>query len=94
MKRDLNGENFGMSMKPRQKVMILARPVRAPKWWPRINKREAAWVTVCATGPNVTGWTLGEDKSEAVPLRYVDIVEEDFVEVVVQRSVNFNEVWV
>lgn len=38
------------------KIRLYAKPVRAPKWWPRDEKRRARWVGLLSNG---IGWVVG-----------------------------------
>jgi len=38
------------------KVRVYAKPKRAPKWWPRDDKKKPAWVGLFNNG---IGWTVG-----------------------------------
>ena len=70
-----------MGLKRRARVLLLARPVRAPAWWPR-EAGKACWVTVLRDS---LGWTLGEDASQAMPRSRVAGIREELEEVLGRR---------
>lgn len=40
-----------------RRVEVYAKPVRAPRWWPRDGAREVCWVGLLADG---AGWVVGD----------------------------------
>lgn len=61
------------------KFFVLAKPLRAPKWWPRWNGRPA-WVYVSATGD---AWSL--DRGDPIPRRRVRGIQAVFEETMDRR---------
>jgi len=57
----------------RHDLQALAEAVRKLE-----RKRSPAWVTVCGSGRQMSGWTLGKRDTEALPSANVKAIREDF----------------
>ena len=76
---------------PNWNVMLLVKPARRPRWWPR-NGRGAAWATVHWDGSWITGYTIGEYQDKAFPRRQSQIAQRRWTEEHDERKWTFKEV--
>lgn len=53
------------------KVIVLMRPARRPKWWPKGEDGRAAWATLNFDKGGVRGYTIGRHEDHAKSPRYV-----------------------
>lgn len=76
-----------MGLKPRPKrVRLLAKPKRAPKWWPRDDEGNPAWVLLFIAGGAV-GWTsdledrhtVPESEARGIAEDYQDMMDREFI---------------
>jgi hypothetical protein len=82
-----------MGFKARPYKVILVRPVddgQAPLWWPREPGGELAEVALkpSSTGRTCAGWTKIPDRSCAIQTKFVERLEIDFVDEIID-DVNF-----
>jgi hypothetical protein len=77
----------------RCKVILLVKPVRRPKWWPR-NGRSAAWATIHWDGHWVLGYSIGNDTRRAFNRTQVRAAQRRWLDEYDYRKWTFKEVFV
>jgi hypothetical protein len=71
-----------------QRVVLLAKPRKPPKWWPNGG---GGWVTVLRSG---VGWTIGVDASEVTRCTSADDVERKLGPLSAEFNENFSDLGV
>ena len=75
----------------RCKVVLLVKPARRPKWWPR-NGKAAAWATVNWDGQWVIGYSIGTDERKAFNRTQVRAAQHRWTDDYDLRKWTFKEV--
>jgi len=73
-------------------TLLLVKPARRPRWWPKNGSGTAAWATIHWDGKWVLGYSIGIDHGRAFHRRQLDAAKRRWNEEYDSRKWTFKEI--